>query len=658
MLHCSIRRLRGSCLPRTCSFRYFHATTVATDVVPKEKLSLKISDPMILINNVASRYLSPSRIIIEFVDNSIDDMEKSYNQEENSYSRHVNINVHINSKKNYVRIVDNAGGMSVDTLTRLVSNIGDSSKREESSSNVNGRFGFGMQSFRAAAHKLNIVSSQGDKSALHKMSFTRDQATDISPPYEVSWDSFAGFPGGCSSGTDVLIEQWKDDWLTGYGGALKLHEQLQRHFERLLHRENIQLSVIDDTKDITYKCVPMDYSALFAKSTGLSVDGVAPPAATAAAEVTERDDVIQQRVHLPGRKQNAYIDIFLMILPKDSKDHYPVNIFCNGRRVSSVRYLKSFMRKSKSAWIWNHPNLVGYVDASCLTPVITRDEFKKNALRNKVYQSLHTIETDLSTRLDNHANKYIRSDETFQKLESVINSALSLVVREEKHDRNLREQYPPNSNCIEGEGRGGAEDRFLDEIDDDAEIQQTVCESPDEEQAATFSNEAIDLGETSVPVPVPVPRRHPDPSIARGVGLGVKFVKNLENNRRAKLVGSYIEIDVTHPDFESRVSSKNGNPRLTERLLGYIANVVSAAYRSSVHTGHSNSDVELFEQQATAAATTSSASDVVYDEMLDTIVESSTRLEEKLQKRLPALQKEIDHMITSDDYGPRGDETS
>jgi hypothetical protein len=151
-------------------------------------------------------------------------------------------------------------------------------------------------------------------------------------------------------------------------------------------------------------------------------------------------------------------------------------------------------------------------------------------------------------------------------------------------------------------------------------------------------------------------RRQPDTSLARGVGLGVKFVKHLENNRRAKLVGSYIEIDVTHPDFESRVSSRNGSPRLTERLLGYIANMVSAAYRSSVHnaaagsshTNNGSSNLEasdsssMFEHQPSG-----SSSETVYDEMLDTIVESSTKLEEKLQKRLPALQKEIDHLLMS-----------
>ena len=639
-------------------------------------LSLKISDPMILINNVASRYLSPSRIIIEFVDNSIDDVENSYSHCDNAYPRLVHINVHMNSKKNYVRIVDNARGMSPDALTRLVSNIGDSSKREEVKSilNVNGRFGFGMQSFRAAAHRLNIVSCCGDKENIYQMSFTREQAGDISPPQVLSRDSHEGFPGGSLSGTDVSIEQWKEDWLTGYGGAKKLHEQLQRHFERLLHRKNIQLNVIDDVKDITYRCVPMDYHALddSRNEDGDDNSGSDDNASAIDGDYAEKKDgIIQQRIYLSGKKQQKdYIDVYFMILPsKQNRKEYPVNVFCNGRRVSTIRYLKSFMRKSKHAWIWNHPNLVGYVDASCLTPVITRDEFKKNAARNKVYQALYHIEAELSTKLENHASNYIRSDETYHKLESVINSALSLVVREEKYEKISIAKYHTPCDYHHAVGSEGERNElhctneneaYEQELELEQELQPTLLTAADDgatmDESSSLLGPQDDLLLNTETVTETTPRRQPDTSLARGVGLGVKFVTHLENNRRAKLVGSYIEIDVTHPDFETRVSSKNGAPRLTERLLGYIANVVSAAYRSSVHTTNAthspianNNELEssasesVFDPQHSLAP----SSDAVYDEMLDTIVESSTKLEAQLQKRLPALQKEIDQMLTT-----------
>ena len=93
----------------------------------------------------------------------------------------------------------------------------------------------------------------------------------------------------------------------------------------------------------------------------------------------------------------------------------------------------------------------------------------------------------------------------------------------------------------------------------------------------------------------------------------------------------------------------------SERLLGYIANVVSAAYRSSVHYNSSTSGGDGDASTSTDALLGHSHSiadsEHIYDEMLDSIVESSAKLEEKLQKRLPALQKEIDLMISSGHTG-------
>lgn len=136
--------------------------------------------------------------------------------------------------------------------------------------------------------------------------------------------------------------------------------------------------------------------------------------------------------------------------------------------------------------------------------------------------------------------------------------------------------------------------------------------------------------------------------IARGVGLGVKFVKTLADNKRAQLAGHFIEINVSHSDFESRVGVKDGKQVLTERLLGYISNVVSAAYQSNVYSHNGNK--YRGGSSATMSPSSSSPSDgeevadseLLYDEMLDTIVNSSTRLEEKLREKLPLLQREID----------------
>ena len=596
----SAGRLR-SVVPPLYSLRFFHEKS--------EKLALKISDPMMLVNNVANRYLSLSRIIVEFVDNSIDDMEGYYEPKNNSYTREFIIDVHINQKENYVRIVDNANGMNADTLTRLVCNIGESSKyTEKSTATTNGRFGFGIQSFRAGAHKLHIKSCQGgENDDIYELSLSRDQASEIDPPSAISRDEYGKFPGGYKSGTDIIIGDWVDNWLTSHGGAKQLCEDLTQHFDRLLHRGNFKLTVLDDKTGLSLTCNPTDYDSFnIAASDG--------------------QDHIIKRVYLAGKYKEDFVDVNVMVLPQQNVTPLPVNFFCNGRRVSSVRYLKSFVTKSKRSWVWNHPNVVGYIETSCLTPVITRDEFKRNAIRKKVYDILHEIEIDLSKKLDDNSIKYYRSDETFQRLEGAINTALSSVVREKKR-KSIGEEMV-NTTLISDE-RNDASFEADDAVPDSEEnVNETASISDNECSPSTSKKET----------------QQADKSIARGVGLGVKFVSSLENNRRAKLAGKYIEIDVTHPDFQARITSKNGNPHLTERLLGYIANVVSAAYRSNVHADFvsSTSLPPATHDNNLSSDTTGSK---VYDEMLDSIVESSTKLEEKLQKRLPALQKEINGLL-------------
>ena len=43
-----------------------------------ELLSLQVSSPALLLNHMAERYTSTSRILMEFVDNSLDDAESLY----------------------------------------------------------------------------------------------------------------------------------------------------------------------------------------------------------------------------------------------------------------------------------------------------------------------------------------------------------------------------------------------------------------------------------------------------------------------------------------------------------------------------------------------------------------------------------------------------
>ena len=92
--------------------------------------------------------------------------------------------------------------MSQEQLQRLIEKVGESQKKGVSW--LNGRFGFGVHSFRysillppipprtflnissrAAAEKLTVKTKRADGPML-KMEITRDQMDGIAPPQEVS----------------------------------------------------------------------------------------------------------------------------------------------------------------------------------------------------------------------------------------------------------------------------------------------------------------------------------------------------------------------------------------------------------------------------------------------------------------------------------------
>merc|ERR1719410_682227 len=72
-----------------------------------------------------------------------------------------------------------------------------------------------------------------------------------------------------------------------------------------------------------------------------------------------------------------------------------------------------------------------------------------------------------------------------------------------------------------------------------------------------------------------------------GLGFNIAFVKELTKEGtqepcRARLVGEDVQINMKHPDFLTRikVSKTESQPVVTERLCGYLANVIAGAYKS------------------------------------------------------------------------------
>lgn len=98
--------------------------------------------------------LFSSRILLEFVDNALDDAEALY-QEQGGYPYPILITVSYDKHNKTLTVTDNCRGMSVEQLEWLVVHVGESTKKGVSW--LNGQFGFGIHSFRAAAKYCTVV---------------------------------------------------------------------------------------------------------------------------------------------------------------------------------------------------------------------------------------------------------------------------------------------------------------------------------------------------------------------------------------------------------------------------------------------------------------------------------------------------------------------
>ena len=89
-------------------------------------------------------------------------------------------------------------------------------------------------------------------------------------------------------------------------------------------------------------------------------------------------------------------------------------------------------------------------------------------------------------------------------------------------------------------------------------------------------------------------------------------------------MGSVIYVDTDHPDFRARWrQTRQGAPKVDERLCGYLATIVSSHYRERAYQSAARSRVDYTQ---------------AFEEMIGTYC----RLEEGLRQMLPALLKEMD----------------
>ena len=543
----------------------------------KEKWEGKIiiSDPASLLNEIANRYQSTERVFMEFIDNSLDDAEDLLQENKGEYPYPIEISIMIDSKRGQIIFRDNCRGMDWNTLIRVTQRIGESKKKGVPW--LNGRFGFGVHAFRAICNKI-VFRTRNKKDEFYDLVFTRSQFQGIKPP-EVLTEKF---PTKQDTGTEVILSEFEPGLFEEIT-VESIQKEIELHFERLLARKKLEVKIsIDNNKPV--QCLPFDYEKISGK---------------------EFHKIIPVPFSSPSAKFKPNVEIYLKVT--ETITHRRPAFFNKGRRIAEMKYIRSFMTKSKyRTSLWDHDNLVGFVESNDLArPVITRDDFVRDRGRGLFYDMIMAIEDELKAAVDEITKKY--ESHSFNTLEDVLSKVLRKLAREDAlkfrtvaisigGDESLLE----DGGSILEEGHGG---HYGETSGGGGEV------GGGEETGKGPSGE----GEGGLPGEGQGgPRQEISPTdtqftgkTRRQSGFNIKFVNLPELSEdkpvRSQFNDGTISINIAHPDFKNRLDRlRTGELKITHRLLGYLACVVSIHYKDQYYEKYKNQPEarnQLFDEQ-------------------------------------------------------------
>jgi hypothetical protein len=523
--------------------------------------------------------------------------------------------------------------MQKEILERIVRNVGESQKRGLTW--VNGRFGFGVQAFRAAADVIRFQTGHKDDAHL-MLELQRNQHRGITGAQRLA----EPFPSNTGTGSMVTISAIEDEWFENITVS-SIKQEIESHFERLLARPDLVISV-QETGEDPVRCEPFRYRDIPGKA-------------------------IQRVLKLKLKGEIYPVEIHLKVADFEVPGR-TVRFFARGRRINHVAEIKSFIRKSAyRTSVWGHPHLLGYIEVGeIIRPVITRDDFVRNQGRSIFYEAILGLEDEIKYALD-RVNEAQR-DTTLNRLEDVLRNVLETIARQDrrqlrlhmatqrktksskskqaaptgKNDASLSKEVLLNT-ARQASGPGPASDSpFVLPHESQTGGEWQVPASNNGNSGPPGSSE-VRLGGNSKTQPAPPPpnpngevqfsyeaeKSAPTTQAAprRRSSFDIQFFDippDAEGQvKRSYLVDSTIYINVAHPDFQERMTySRLGQPKVTDRLGAYIAATVSIHYKDQFYAKYGY----MPERR-----------DLLFDEQVDFIF----RLEAALREHLPALEREL-----------------
>jgi hypothetical protein len=510
-------------------------------------INLQISDPAQFLNEIANRYGSTARILMEYVDNALDDAEVMFRENNGSYPRAVEINVLIDRQNRAVTVRDNCSGMNAESLVRIVSSVGES--RKKTMSWLNGRFGFGVHAFRACAKRVRFRTQCADGSTLG-LEFGRD-AHQIPAPGPS--DPIGG------TGTEVTLLDFDRDWL-GELTVQSVRSEIEKHFDLLLSRPGIRVTIAE-VGGAVEQARPFDYG---------TVEGV---------EFNR-----EVAIRTPGRESSVAVRLKVT---KDPCADRRATFFAKGRRIVEVHQDHDFIRvSSRRTSLWAHPNLIGFIEVGgAVEPAITRDVFKRTKSRELLYEELLKLEDEINEQL--HVVNQQQQQQDLRKVADLIERELARLARE---DRIRLRTAPTAGTGISSPSQGGSE-------------AEEGFGGPPQGDGAGGSDPGVvdgnDSGPTNTGPGIP-PGEGQGNSGGAQVGTGaesgkrkkagftIEFVRwpSTEGGSpiRSNLIDGVIMINTLHPQFGERVkTTRTGRMKMTDRLISYVAGVVSIHYKDAFY---------------------------------------------------------------------------
>lgn len=505
--------------------------------------NIRIGDPVGLVNNIARLYQSVTRILMEYVDNSLDDAEEVYRANGDRYPREISIRVRIDRKNRRVAVVDNCRGMKRKDLLRIVTSIADSNKKAQPW--THGQFGFGVHAFRACCRDLEITTrNRSDRT--YFIAINRESKT-IEDERVPERDLLTA-----KTGTAVVLKNFDAEWWKEVA-VESIREEIEKHFDRLLARP--ALSVTVDTGGYPVRCEPFDYQA------------------------EPGEEFVREIPGLDARGRTSLfsfarpIEVYLKVTEKPFSGRNPV-FFEQGRRIEEIQSIKSYRNKSKyRTGLWAHPHLIGYIELQgILKPVLSRDDFQRSETRTAFYRHLASLEDEIHELVKKRDS--VAEEAGFGRLEGMLSRLVSKLAREDA--LSFRKSFLPGGDIPLVESPGS-----LMTLATDAPVGE-------HEGEGTAGESGVDT--------TPVEEREDGTSSGRRrkkSGFDIKFSplplelitdEDTGEAMRSSYADGTIVIYMEHPDFQERIErTRTGRIKLGSRLATYISSIVATYYKDSFY---------------------------------------------------------------------------